>query len=580
MIDENTIESIRKQANIIDIISGYLPLTQKGKNYFGVCPFHEDHSPSMSVSAEKQIYKCFSCGASGNVFTFVSEYENVKFLEAVKIVADKCGYPLSSFNFKERKGSKKSQELEIMNLALLFYQNNINSKEGLKAKAYLKTRGIDDEAIKEFDIGLAIGGNFSLANLLLNKKYDKNILLNLGLIKDNNNYINDLFINRIMFPIHNLDGDCVGFTGRIYNDENQAKYLNSRESSIFKKGEILFNYHRAKAEAKRKKELIIVEGNMDAIRLSINGFKNVVALMGTSMTKEQISIIKNLRVKVILMLDNDSAGEIATYQNGNLLMANNINFFVVRLSNEKDPDEYIIKNGAAAMKNNISNPLTFLEFKLEYFKKNKDLSKPEDLALYIKEILKDLNNVDDLTKDLTIRKIAEEYNLPLDLLQNELNKNKELKNVEPARIKKNIKKDSKYDLVCKNILFYMINDEKYISIFQKELGYFKEKKYRDIANEVIYYYELHKQIDMASFITFVTGKDLEEEVLDIIRKIDIQDLELNYFNELIVVAKQEMIKEEIKNIKQMIMTSLDANEKIKLGEKLIELKKGCVGNEK
>lgn len=254
MVTDNEIEQIRKSANIIDIISSYIPLTQKGKNYFGVCPFHEDHSPSMSVSEEKQIYKCFSCGAAGNVFTFVSEYENVKFLEAVKIVADKCGIPFHGTITKERPKVNK-EEYEIMSLALKFYQNNLQSTEGKIAKEYLKKRALDETVIKEFDLGLALGGNVSLNKLLLSKKYSTDTLIKLGLVNEHDGYINDIFKYRIMFPIHDLDGNVVGFTGRIYENNDQAKYINSKESVIFKKGQILFNYHRAKSEIKRKKKL-------------------------------------------------------------------------------------------------------------------------------------------------------------------------------------------------------------------------------------------------------------------------------------------------------------------------------------
>ena len=364
LVMDEEIESIRKQANIIDIISSYIPLTQKGKNYFGVCPFHEDHSPSMSVSEEKQIYKCFSCGAAGNVFTFVSEYENVKFLEAVKIVADKCGIPFHGV-IKKEKPKNYLEDYEIMNLALKFYQNNLNSKEGMVAKEYLKRRHLGEDVIKDFDLGLALGKEMPVYKLLTSKNYSIDSLVRLGLVNQNNGYTNDVFQRRILFPIHDLDGNVVGFTGRIYEESDQAKYINSKESNIFKKGNILFNYHRAKQEIKRKKEVILVEGNMDAIRMYASGFKNTIALMGTSLTKEQVAIIKGLRAKVILMFDNDQAGEIATYQNGTILEEAGIVPFIVRLSGEKDPDEYIIKNGIQAMEENIRSPISFLDFKLK-----------------------------------------------------------------------------------------------------------------------------------------------------------------------------------------------------------------------
>ena len=581
MVTDAEIERIRKSANIVDIISSYVPLTQKGKNYFGVCPFHEDHSPSMSVSEEKQIYKCFSCGAAGNVFTFVSEYENVKFLEAVKIVADKCGIPFHG-TIRKEKPKNNTQEYEIMNLALKFYQNNLNSGEGIKAKEYLKKRNLDEEAIKDFDLGLALGGNYSLNKLLTNKKYSLDIIERLGLVNQNNDYVNDVFQRRIMFPIHDLDGNVVGFTGRIYEDTNQAKYINSKESNIFKKGQILFNYHRAKQEIKRKKEVILVEGNMDAIRMYTSGIKNVVALMGTSLTNEQVEIIKGLRAKIILMFDNDSAGEIATYQNGTILEEANLTPYIVRLSKEKDPDEYIIKNGAQALEENIRNPISFLDFKLKYFKRDKDLEKVDDLASYIKEIIKDLKNTpDELTRELTLKKISEDYQVSLDLLHGELQKVESKKIVETPKKTLAKTKLSKYDKACQNIIYFMMNDGKFIEIFKKALGYFNEKKYRNLANEIIYFYEEAKEINLSSFISFISTKDyIYDDAMEIIRMNKTVDFEKLAFDEFIQVAKKEMAKEEIKRLKSQIANSMDANEEIELANRLLNLKKGCVGNEK
>ena len=579
MPNENEIENIRKSANIIDIVSSYIPLTQKGKNYFGVCPFHEDHSPSMSVSEDKQIYKCFSCGAAGNVFTFVSEYENISFIEAVKIVADKCGLIFKG-QVQKPKVQKNKTEYEIMNLSLKYYQNNLNTEEGLKAKAYLKERHLEEEAIKIFDIGLALDKEHSLHKLLLSKNYNINALLELGLINRNGTYLNDVFNDRIIFPIHDLDGNPIGFTGRIYKNNDQAKYINSNESIKKKKGQILFNYHRAISEIKKKREVIIVEGNMDAIRMYASGIKNVVALMGTSLTKEQVTIIKNMRAKVILMLDNDEAGETATINNGTILESNGINPLIVRLSGEKDPDEYIIKNGVDALLMNINNPLNFLEFKLSFYKKNKDLNKTTDLVKYIKEMINSIKDIDDeLTKELTIKKMSEEYDISISLLESELAKVSTVKEkkVEPEKKLAKIP-ISKYDIACQNIIYFMMNGSIYVDKFKKDLGYLNIKKYRDIANEIIYYLEKSQDIDMASFITFINDKEeLNENVLEIIKNINLEELTINDFNEFIKVALNEEKKEEIKHLKKELDLELDENKKVVLANKIIELKKGCVG---
>lgn len=580
MDGNSEITNIQKQANIIDVISSYIPLTQKGKNYFGVCPFHEDHAPSMSVSEEKQIFKCFSCGASGNVFTFVKDYESVSFLEAVKIVADKCGLVFrGNVNAKTKVVSNK-EEYEIMELALKYYQNNLNTDMGVKAREYLEERKLRGEAIKDFNIGLALDRDNSLNKLLLGKNYETQKLVELGLVNRNGEYINDVFQRRVIFPIHDLEGRVIGFTGRIYENSEQAKYINSKESVIFKKGQILFNYHRAKPEIVKKKEVVIVEGNMDAIRMYASGIKNVVALMGTSLTSNQVRIIKSMRAKVLLMFDNDEAGETATINNGNILSEQGIMPVVVRLSGEKDPDEYIIKNGVQAIINNIKNPISFLDFKLKHFKKNRDLSKTEDLVGYIKEIIQNIKDIpDDLTKRLTLSKMSEEYEVPLELLENELEKVSGTEKKQETLQKRLEKKGlSKYDIACRNIIYFMMNKGEYILKFKKELGYFSVKSYRNIANEIIYFYDNKKMIDEATFISYVADKDfIYDEVMDILKSVRVQDINDDAFQEFINVAIYEAAEIEIKNLREQLRNELDENKKLELASKLLEIKKGCVG---
>ena len=466
ILSDKEIESIRSSANIVDIISSYIPLTLKGKNYFGVCPFHEDHSPSMSVSTDKQIYKCFSCGAAGNVFSFVKDYENVSFLESVKIVAQKIGYNIKIIT-PNTKTAKNTKELEAMDLALKFYQNYLKTKDGEKARKYLNERGLSDDVIKTFDIGLSPFVKDNLATLLLKKGFDQNTLKEVGLINVDGARIYDSFCNRIIFPIHNLEGHPIAFTGRIYGCEKTSKYFNSRESKIFKKGQILYNYHRALEFIKQKREVVIVEGNMDAIRMYASGIKNTIALMGTSLTKEQRQIIKKLRAKVILMLDNDEAGELATLSIGQALENDNIECFVVRLSDYKDPDEYIIKMGTEKIESLISSSISFLEFKLFYYRQNKDLNNTYDLITYIKQILSSVENIKDkLTREITLKKLSEQYDIPIELLKEHLNDLKKDKvNQEP--IMQDKVKTSKYQKIIQRIIFYLISDPAYIIKFEK-----------------------------------------------------------------------------------------------------------------
>lgn len=574
-ISDSLIENIRNRTNIVDVISSYIPLNQKGKNFFGVCPFHNDHSPSMSVSSEKQIYKCFSCGASGNVFTFVSEYEGISFYEAVKQLANKVGIEI---DINSKSVSKNEEYYEIMNLANKFYQNNLMTKDGTNAREYLKNRNITGDIIKEFNIGLSIQDNYMLTNLLNKKNINNNVLVKLGLTnKDGINYY-DVFKNRIMFPLEDLNGNIVGFSGRIYDGSNTNKYLNTKETFLFKKGELLFNYHRAKNEIRLKNEVIIVEGFMDAIRVYQSGIKNVIALMGTSLTNDHINFIKKLRCKVILCLDNDNAGNDATYNVGKELTNNKIETFIIRLEHYKDPDEFIINNGIESFNKFIEKKESFNDFKFNYLKKNKNLNDSKDLAKYINDIIEDLNESDDdILKDITINKLNKEYNISLDVLKSKISKNNTKKEIIP--VKKIIieNKKNKYDVASEKLLYYMMNDVKYIYLFDKEIGYFTKKMYKLIYSDIEAYFEKNKSIKLADFISFSFRNEYSYSyVLSIISNNESEELDISLFKKYLSIFKDFLNNEEVLELKNKMKNCSSDLEKVKIAEKIANIKKGCV----
>ncbi len=576
-ISNDEINAIRAASDIVNIVGSYIPLTQRGKNYVCVCPFHDDHSPSMSVSEEKQIYKCFSCGATGNVFTFVSEFENVSFIEAVSIVANKCGMELSKDVYTSNLPQVNKEEYEIMELSQKYFSNNLRTSAGKDAMNYLKDRGITDEIIREFGIGLSIDSNDSLCNLLTKKNYDTKKLLDIGLVNNVNGKIYDMFSRRITFPLWDKDGNIVGFSARIYRGEKDvSKYMNSRESKLFKKGETLYNYHNAKTYAKREKEIIVVEGFMDAIRIASIGLKNVVALQGTAMTGEQIQLLKKLRVKVILCLDNDNAGLMATVNNGEELVKNDIETYVIRLSGKKDPDEYILANGGESFRDNVNNPLTFFEFKMNYLKQNKDLNNVEDLTTYINDVLKNLSNNGDLIlREVTLNKLSKDYDISLDVLKNKL------MHMEPVVVekkeeipKKEIVRKDAYTIGSEKILYFMMNGEEYIRNYQKKLGFFSDSLFREIANEIVYYNESNRKITVADFITYVTDNvAIKDKVMEIVNDSVNDEVTIEAMDEYISAVLKITTKNEIKRLKIMMKNELDVDKKMKLALQIAELKK-------
>lgn len=575
-ISNEEINEIRSRANIVDIISGYLQVSSKGKNYVALCPFHNDHSPSLIISPEKQIFNCFTCRTGGNVFSFVMKYENVSFAEAVSIVAKKVGFNLKNDVFVKSE-NKYSKDYEIYEYAMKYYLNNINTTDGSKAREYLLKRGINETIIKEFKLGYSGSSKDTFYKLATNKGWDIETLNKLGLINKVNENVYDTFINRIVIPIENLKGEVVGFTGRIFNGEdNTAKYLNTKETEIFKKSSLLFNYHNAKNYIRDRKSVIVVEGNMDAIKMSAKGFKNVVALMGVALSNEQIDILKRLKVPVILMLDNDNAGEEATIKNGESLINSGVDTKVVRLSGAKDPDEYLEKFGIDAMQNNIDKAIKYIDFKIECLKKDKDLSNMEDLITYVKEVINSINGEDDLTKEIILSKISKDYAIDIDILKSNLKTEvkKDAKKEETQEVRD--KKITKYQKASHKVLYYMLMDSKYINLYKNTLGYFKERIERVLASEIVYYESNNGNIDVADFTTTIMGSEDEYEFLQIILSengnTSVSDEE---FNSCVKAILDIYKKDEIIKVKGLIASELDQTKKEELVKKLIDLKRKC-----
>lgn len=570
MIPKETINEIRNRANIVDIISGYISLIPKGKNFFGVCPFHDDHSPSLSVSPEKQIYTCFVCGASGNVFSFVQDYENLDFTRAVKVVADKINYTLS-IDTKSNNPNKKYYDM--LDIANKYFVNNLNSKQGDDAKKYLITeRKLSPEIVKEFNIGLALNDN-NLNKLLTSKGYTDDDIVNYSLATKGDK-LRDLFRNRITFPINNDKGEVVAFSARIFNNEDSSKYINSRESTIFKKGSILYNYDKCKLEVAKKKYVILVEGQIDAIRVYSIGLKNVVATMGTALTKEHVTLLKRLNAKVILVMDNDEAGEKSTLANGEELVKAGITVNVVRLSTYKDPDAYILNNGEESFKAAISGAISFFDFKLNVYKKSKNLDKADDLAEYINKILNELNaSDDDILKEVTITKLSEEYHIDKGILESKLIKKENV----PIKIYTSPppkKKLGKYKKAAEAILYAMMNDPKYIRIYQLDLNYFPDKEYKQIANDILAFSTINKKFVLADFITYISEFPYKDTILRIINDNEDQINIEEDFAKYILIIKKWINEKQIEKLKEELKNENDINKKEEINDIIIKLKRG------
>ena len=573
-IPYDVILDIKSKVNIVDVISEYLPVEQKGKNYFAICPFHDDHNPSMSISPEKQIYTCFVCGASGNVFNFVANYEKVSFVSAVKKVAQKAGINLD-INVKDDykpQDTKYDKYYKMFDITNKYYQNNIKSVYGKKAIEYLHNRKINDDIINEFEIGLSMNDN-NVSKLLEKKGYDVNELIDIGLCGKKDNFIYDIFRNRIMFPLYNLDGKPVGFSGRIYNGEKDSKYVNSKESIIFKKGNLLYNYHRALSHAREKHQIIVVEGFMDVIRLYTIGIKNVVATMGTAITKEHANLLMKLYKNIVLCFDGDKAGEKATISALDALEKIGITPKIIRLEDDLDPDDYIIKKGSDAYLTHLNNPMSSVVFKINIDKSKTNFNDYNEISTYLKSVSKELEKIDDkVVYELTVNKLSKETGVSCDTI-NDMVKSMPKNEIKVITKRTSLKKD-KYQKAEEYLVHYMLRNVDAVLIYQNNVSYLNDPILSKIAMQILEFYEINRYINITDFTVFLEDKtDLIEKslIIDDLRLPD--EVNVDILMDYVKTIDEGILKREIEKTKKQIKEEMDVAKKISLTEKLRNLKK-------
>lgn len=565
---------IRSKTDIVDIIGERIPLVARGKNFFGVCPFHDDSNPSMCVSREKQIYTCFSCHATGNVYTFLMNYDHIGFREALKYLGDKVGVNVSSINI-QKKSTKFDKFYEAYNFSVKYFQNNLSSTKGKAARNYLSNRGINEATIKEFEIGLSLDTRDDLTKLLVNKKYDLGELNRIGLSSDDHDIYND----RIMFPLYNVSGQVVGFSGRIYNDNGQNKYLNTKETDIFKKGEMLYHYHIAREECRLQKSVIVMEGFMDVIRASTIGIKNTVALMGTALTNNQFNLIKRLSNNIILCLDGDEPGAHAMLSIGDHLLEQGVEVKVVVLPNDDDPDSFILKNGKDRFVGLIENALNFSDFKMQQLRKNVDFRSDEEKSNYINTVLKETVKINDSIRvEIVLKRLAKEFDISYNTLEKkfkDLSEFRETVKEKTVPVINKVVKKTKYDKAVEQILYFMLNNDWVISQVEAERVVFPSEESRILSSEIIYYYKLYGSINVADFYTYVQDK---EDILVLLNSI----LASNYNEETtkeelflyFKVIREYRSNQEIKRLTNLMKKEVDPLEQAKIANKIRTLRMG------
>lgn len=571
-IDKSIIDEIKSKNDIVDVIGSYISLNDKNK---ALCPFHDDHSPSFSVQKDKQIYKCFSCGESGNVITFVQKYNGITFTEALKMLADRAGIPLNVST--TRKINTKYEKLyEINDTVNKYFKANLLSNEGVKAIKYLEDRNISKDIINEFNIGLSTSNKLSN---ILSKKYSYDELVKLDICKDINGRYYDTFQDRIIFPIIDENNNVIAFSGRKYTNEDLnnntlPKYSNTKETDIFKKSEVFYNINNAINEIKKKREIVITEGFMDTIRMSSIGYKNVVAIMGTAFTEKHLLKIKKWKCKVILNLDQDDAGVKGTIEAGETLLKNNIDTEVIVFDDYKDSDEFIKNKGSEAFKIAYDNRVSFIDFKLKYLKRKRNMKDAVEKAKYIKEAVLALNDLDSqILIDLKIKDIAEEFGISESDIRNEikLNKKMAIKNVEEP---KKVTRYNKYDKSELRILYLMLNYEDVILYFENTLGYLIQDDRALLAYKIIEFRNDYGYYNYSDFVDYISDNEKLMNVLkEVMKYHNNEDYTMEELDDYINTIKMYSIKKRIDTLKIEMSETFDVNKKIEIAKKIENINK-------
>lgn len=420
---DEIIEEVRMKNDIVDVISGYVKLQRKGSSYFGLCPFHNEKSPSFSVSPDKQMYYCFGCGAGGNVFTFIMEYENYNFVEALKYLAERAGVRLPEEELsKEARASAdlKSRLLEIQKRAASFYYYQLWQESGRQGLDYLKNRQLSDETIKKFGLGYSPKYSGTLYKYLKSKGYTEELLKESGLFHiEERRGMQDKFWNRVMFPIMDVNNRVIGFGGRVMGDA-KPKYLNSPETKVFDKSRNLYGLNIARTS--RKPYLIICEGYMDVIAMHQAGFNNAVASLGTALTSGHASLMSRYTKEVLLTYDSDEAGQKAALRGIPILKAAGIRPRVVNLTPYKDPDEFIKAEGRETFEKRLEEAENAFLFEIRVLEKQYDLSDPESKTAFFREIARKLLEFpEELERNNYIESLSDIYQIKFEDLRKMVN---------------------------------------------------------------------------------------------------------------------------------------------------------------
>lgn len=575
-LSQDKINEIRGSVDIVDVVGQYLSLSKKGRNYVAICPFHDDTRPSLSISPDKQIYKCFVCDSGGNVFTFLQNHLKISYIEAVKKVAEMGRIDLSDYHLENKTVQVKKEYVSLYSMndeACQVYSYYLNTKLGLEAKAYLKQRHFNDDLIDRFSIGYAPLEPV-LYKSFVQKGYNEIDIVNSGLVIESNRHY-DRFNDRIMFPLHDSEGRIVGFSGRIYKvTQTDSKYVNSPESDIFIKGKTLYNYHRCKEMTRKEGFVYLLEGFMDVIALYKAGIENAVAIMGTALTKEHIQLLRRITNTVHICLDGDRAGQVAASKAARALMDANMNVKIILLPDNHDPDEIYEIHGKEGLISQLSKTLLPIEFQMDFEYRHMDTNNYEDRKRFLERICQFISKVDDsVDKDYYIQRLSKLSGFSTMIIEQKLAGIKRVEVPIYHEIKKEKRMIDKYHKAERDLLFYMLHSKEVAIKYEAKVGFMYDDCYRVIASYIVDYYRTHDKLEVADFINKFDKTELINGVIDISSlslPLPYDEKAINDYMKMISLNAKKMKKEQLL---EQFNYVLDPYKKSQILKEIVDLEK-------
>ena len=529
-IDQSVINEIKDKTDILDLVSEYVKLEKRGRNYIGLCPFHDEKTPSFTVSEDKQICHCFGCKKGGNVFQFTQEIKDVPFVEAVKELGERVNIKVdvgqTQYNKQSQMASDDLKMIEMHELIQDYYHYALmKTVEGEEALNYLRQRGFTDELIKQRQIGYAPDSSHFCHDFLEKKGYDIELAYEAGLLSRNEENFSyyDRFRNRIMFPLKNAQGRIVGYSGRTYTNQ-EPKYLNSPETPIFQKRRLLYNLDKARKSIRQNDEIVLLEGFMDVIKSDYAGLKQVVASMGTQLSQEHMTFLKKLTNNITLMFDGDYAGREATLKTGQALLQQGLNVYVIQLPSGMDPDEYIGKYGNEAFLNFVAkDKKAFVLFKVE---SHQDEINNNDLAYerHFREATHDIAQVQStILRNKLIQDVANIFNMSPEMIYHEIGSNN-MPQVAPAeygyspqsgsQLFNNLTKNEKAERAL--LKHFMKDKDTFINYYQKiSDDDFTNKYFKSIFNILHDYFSEHDNYSISDVMQYIDSNELREAFIEL-----------------------------------------------------------------